>query len=105
MLDSIKSAFSHLPGSQEGPFGYLWERGRLSFGPKDDRPDVIDELNARLVAAALVGRKRIFLLLPDCLPQRPAFLLATALISYRPIQGKESRNSEVVLYCGSTVGI
>lgn len=105
MLDSITSAFADLPGCQEGPFKYLWDPRRLNFGAQKDQPDVVDELSARLVIAALVGCNRIFLLLPDYLPRRPAFLLATALIAYRPTHRGQDLSSDVVLYCGSTVGI
>jgi len=105
MLDSITNAFTTLPGCHGSPFKYLWDDRRLSFGEHEDPPDVIDELSARLISAALVGGNRLFLLLPDYQPRRPAFLLATALIGSDSGGSDQDISSQVVLYCGSTVGI
>jgi hypothetical protein len=105
-LESISKAVSNLPGTQRSPFKYLWDEPRLTFGAKADKPDQVDEISAHVLVAALANGSNLCILLPDYEPRRPAFLLATALIALQPITTDEKINTQqIVLYCGSTVGI
>lgn len=105
----LAEAFALLPGCNDGLFKKLWLWKRLKFN--NQGVDGIDEHSARLVCATLSRRDRLFLLLPDFQPRRPALLFATALIRYwydsqYPQPSCDSDlNNHRVLYFGSTVGI
>lgn len=103
----LKQEFSSLPsGSYGGVYRKLWSEKRLSFtgdGHKD--PDIIDELSAKLVYAALKRSKQLLIVFPDKQPRRPALLFATSLIVKTLDRMKVSQTGGHVLYFGSSVGI
>src|SRR5947209_2575472 len=103
--DWITNAFANLPGCGDSLFKYLWTDKRLRFGNPEYHSDDIDELSARLVCAALARRASLFISLPDYQPHRSAFLFTTALIRHTYDSKSMDISSQVILYCGSTVGI
>jgi hypothetical protein len=105
----VADAFALLPGCNDDLFKKLWIQKRLKFN--EQRVDAIDEYSARLVSATLSRRNRLFLVLPDFQPRRPALLFATALIRYwydsqcqQPSCDRDLNNQRV-LYFGDSVGI
>lgn len=103
--DWSAQAFRTLPGCDDDLFNYLWVDRRLRFSEREDPPDAIDEQCARLVCAALARREPLFIVLPDYCPHRSAFLFTTALIRHTSNAPESDINNQVVLYCGSTIGI
>lgn len=104
-LDWSAQAFRSLPGCEDGLFKYLWVDRRLRFSEREELPDTIDELSARLVCATLARRASLFISLPDYQPHRSAFLFTTALVRHTYDSTSLDISSQVILYCGSTVGI
>lgn len=99
-----------LPGCGDDLFGRLWADRGLTFDSSGLGADALDEYSARLVCANTVGRRNLFIGLPDDSPHRPALLFARALIRY----WYDSRSSSAdpgqvvyppVLYFGPEVGI
>jgi hypothetical protein len=126
--DWLTQAFSNLPRSRDLFFRRLWSEGLLRFNQLGEIPDGLDEWSARLVCAGLERRQRLFIVLPDFQPRRPALLFATGLIMCAldrlrileaALQAREEGNPPEqednslaqpipdcrVLYFGSTVGI
>jgi len=120
----LHEVFSRLPRSNEPFFRKLWQERRLKIDSSLGRPDLIDELNARLVCAALHQNVRLLLVLPDSSPHRPPLLFSTGLImhaldvmdrsrlrsereraTFERHHGTHAIGSRLVLYFGSTVGI
>jgi hypothetical protein len=101
----LTNIFADLPGCNDSLFNYLWADKRLRFAYNQHLSDVIDELSARLVCAALTRRASLFISLPDYQPHRSAFLFTTALIRHTYNSRSLDVGSQVILYCGSTVGI
>jgi hypothetical protein len=105
----VADAFASLPGCKDDIFRKFWDGKRL-LKFNDRVLDAIDKYSARLVCAILSRRERLFLVLPDLQPHRPALLFATALIRYcrdsrLQILDKNTPKTMRVLYFGTTVGI
>ncbi len=103
---SISARFDSLPGVNTEVFRKVWAEKRLLY-QKQQRPDLADERSARLITAAVVQRRSLFVVLPDEEPHRPAFLLSTALIAlwWHSRNSHRGPHAPIVLYFGSTVGI
>jgi hypothetical protein len=103
---SFSDYFESLPGGDSKLFKSIWGEKRLLFR-KRESPDRCDEMSARLITAATVQKKSIFLVLPDDKANRAAFLLATVLLTLwwrNHLNSRRIRKSSV-LYFGSHIGI
>jgi len=104
----IDEVFQRLPGCDDDLFTELWSRRAIVLADSQDRIDSIDEYNARLVCAALSGRHRLLIVLPDTQIRRPALLFATAVLRHAISGGELVQSSNArqpLLYFGSSVGI
>ncbi len=101
----LESTFASLPRITEEGYKAIWQKGALRFSKQDRVPDLIDELNARLVCAALSERQQLLIVLPDRLPHRGALLFATALLLESVDRVRSHTRGGKVLYFSSTIGI
>lgn len=105
----IKNTFSVLPGTNDELFQNLWKDRRFLFDKHHNVGDVVDEWNARLVAAVLKRRERLLIVLPDFEEHRPALLFATGLIRHFLDSFNHSSRHLIsrgpVLYFGTEIGI
>lgn len=103
---SIPDRFDLLPGVNTEVFRKIWGEQRLVY-QKQQHADLADERSARLITAAVVQKRSLFVVLPDEKPHRPAFLLSTALITlwWHSRNGHHRPHALTVLYFGSNVGI
>jgi hypothetical protein len=104
----INDTFGRLPGCDDELFARIWNECGLVYGGRSDVSDAVDTYSARLICAALTRRQRIFLLLPDDKPHRPALLFATALLrdwwdSLNTLP-ESPHQVPTVLYFGTTTG-
>lgn len=103
---SAPDPFDSLPGINTEVFRRIWGGNKFLF-QKDRVADVADERSARLITAAVVQKRPLFLVLPDEQPHRPAFLLSTALIAlwWQGRKAQRENSQPTVLYFGSNIGI
>jgi hypothetical protein len=103
---SVPDRFESLPGVNTEVFRKVWGGKRLLY-QKQKHADMADECSARLITAAVIQQRSLFIVLPDEKPHRPAFLLSTALIAlwWHGRNGQQRSHPPVVMYFGSNVGI
>lgn len=104
--DWVRRALDILPGTDDVLFDALWAKRRLVFDGSKELADTVDEFSARLVVSTLRRQERLFLVLPDYEPHRPALLFATALIrDFLDSHTSPTLRNVPILYFGSTIGI
>jgi hypothetical protein len=102
----ISEILATLPAADDVFFYKLWAERRLMFDGLHSVGDVVDECSTRLVATALKNRKSLLVVLPDSQPHRPAYLLATALISnWLDTRSQSNIPPAPILYFGAEIGI
>ncbi|MHB8752917.1 MAG: hypothetical protein ACYDBJ_27465 [Aggregatilineales bacterium] len=105
LYEWLETNFASLPRVNEAVYQAIWGQGALRFSEKGVQPDLIDELNARLVCTVLAEKRQLLVVLPDYAPHRGAFLFATALLLESTDRIRGNIRGGQVLYFGSTVGI
>jgi len=101
----LEDCLAHLPGVATDTYRAIWQKGVLRFSDQDIKPDLVDELSARLVCNALAEKQQLLIVLPDRAPHRGAFLFATALLLEGVKRIRDNVRGGQVLYFGSTIGI
>jgi len=101
----LQHGFDALPGWQSPFFGRLWGAGKLKCVDAPDGLDAVDELNARLVCAAMAANQRLLIGLPDSRVSRRSAILATGLVKTFVHAAESQAAAGNVLYFGSRIGI
>lgn len=101
----VQRDFNLLPGWQSPFFSRLWTAGKLTCADAPGGLDPVDELNGRLVCAAIAGHERLLIGLPDSRISRRSAILATGLIKTFVHASEKSLAGGNVLYFGSRIGI
>lgn len=102
------TGFASLPPGDDPLFVKIWLEDRLRTGTPPEPGDAYDEATARVVSAAVRGRRSLVVLTPDARPARAPLLLATALLREwfdRILRGVPEVERKRILYFGTSVGI
>lgn len=104
---TVDDGFAEIKGCNDELFNSLWRQGRLKYDAEYYRPDAIDQVNARLLCAAIEAGQNLLILQPDYRPHRAPLLFATAILRYWLDHKNASCLGErkSILYFGNNTGI
>jgi len=105
LLKWVNDAFDALPRCHDPFFQGTWGKGRLRYKEEPIKHDLIAELSARLVCAAINENRQLLLLIPETHRKLPALLLSTALVMSSIDLINTKQKGRRVFYFGLTTGI